>query len=80
MESYDENGFDENGIHKDTGRKYDLDGLTKGRFNIFGIHKDTRTTYGPDSYNQNGLDENRKDRDGKYHPPADTRYDDYRQK
>ena len=45
-DSYDFNGFDEDGIHKDTGKHYDSNG-----FNSYGIH--TRTN---DKYDHNGFD------------------------
>ena len=32
---YDENGFDENGIHRDTGTKWDPEG-----WNAIGLHRD----------------------------------------
>ena len=45
-DSHDFNGFDEAGIHKDTGKHYDPNG-----FNSYGIH--TRTN---DKYDHNGFD------------------------
>ena len=45
-DSHDFNGFDEDGIHKDTGKHYDPNG-----FNSYGIH--TRTN---DKYDHNGFD------------------------
>ena len=64
---YDFNGFDEDGIHKDTGKYYDLNGFNSyginvktndkynpERFDIKGFHKDTKTLYDPNYFNING--------------------------
>ena len=52
--SYDELGFDKYGIHKDTGRKWGLDGYDVNGFNKRGIHKVTRTKFNPQGYDQDG--------------------------
>ena len=64
---YDFNGFDEDGIHNDTGKYYDLNGFnsyginarTNDKYNpegfdIKGFHKDTKTLYDPNDFNING--------------------------
>jgi len=53
---FDEHGFDDNGIHKETSTKYDVNGFDKN-----GIHKETATKYNPD-----GLDIRGYDSDGNY--------------
>ena len=64
---YDFNGFDEDGIYKDTGKHYDLNSFnsyginvkTNDKYNhegfdIKGFHKDTKTLYDPNDFNING--------------------------
>ena len=51
---YDELGFDKDGIHKDTGRKWGLDGYDVNGFNRRGIHKITGTKFNPQGYDQDG--------------------------
>ena len=51
---YDEFGFDKDGIHKDTGRKWGLDGYDVNGFNRRGIHKITGTKFNPQGYDQDG--------------------------
>ena len=59
--------FDEDGIHKDTGKHYDLndfdsyginvktnDKYNPEGFDIKGFHKDTKNLYDPNSFNING--------------------------
>ena len=58
-DSHDFNGFDKDGIHKDTGKHYD-----PNSFNSYGIH--TRTN---DKYDHNGFDRNG------YHKDTNTKYD-----
>ena len=61
---YDFNGFDEDGIHKDTGKNYDLNGFNSygnhvrtndkynhEGFNIKGFLKDTKNLYDPNGFN-----------------------------
>jgi hypothetical protein len=43
----DEFGFNRYGIHRDTGRRYDING-----FNRDGIHRDTREVYNSDNFNR----------------------------
>ena len=74
MKAYDKFGFDENGINKYTGTKYDVKGFNKNGythdgFDRKGINKDTGTKYDKDGYNILGYDKdgyNRKgyDKDG----------------
>ena len=51
---YDEFGFDKDGIHKDTCRKWGLDGYDVNGFNRRGIHKITGTKFNPQGYDQDG--------------------------
>ena len=37
---YDRRGFDENGIHKETGTKYDLEGYTRSGYNRQGYNRE----------------------------------------
>jgi len=46
---YDEYGFDDEGINKDTGDFYDEDG-----FDANGIHRDTDTPFNLDGYDRDG--------------------------
>ena len=50
------NTFDENGIHKGTGTKYDPDGYDKDGYDQFGYNKD--------GYDRNGIDKDGIDKDG----------------
>jgi len=56
---FDEYGFDQFGLHKDTGTESCL-----GGFNKAGIHEETTTKYGPDSYDRDGWDKDGYGRDG----------------
>ena len=60
MESYDD-GFDDNGIHKDTGTHFDPQGYTFDGFDKNHIHRDTHTKYDPQGYDWYG-----RDKDGHY--------------
>lgn len=56
------NGFDENGIHKETKTMYspngyNKEGYDKNGFDSIGFHKETKTTYSPNGYNVLGYDE-----------------------
>ncbi len=53
---YDELGFDKDGVHKDTGRKWNTDGYDVNGFNRRGIHKITGTKFNPQGFDQNGCD------------------------
>lgn len=53
---YDEVGFDKDGVHKDTGRKWNNDGYDVNGFNRRGIHKTTGTKFNPQGFDQNGCD------------------------
>ena len=53
---YDEYGFDKDGVNKDTGRKWGLDGYDVNGFNKRGIHKITGTKFDPEGYDQEGRD------------------------
>lgn len=57
---YDELGFNKDGVHKDTGRKWDSDGYDVNGFNKRGIHKMTGTKFNPQGFDQNGCDINGK--------------------
>jgi hypothetical protein len=57
--NYDLNGFDSDGIHKDTGTNYDLNGFDKN-----GVHKDTGTNTDNSGNDVNGNDENGFNEDG----------------
>ena len=72
---YDFNGFDEDGIHKDTGKHYDPNGFNSygihtrtndkydnNGFDIKGFHKDTKNLYDPNGFDKYGRDfyDNRK--------------------
>ena len=57
---------------------YDEYGYNKDGWNRENVHKDTRTKYGKDERDRDGLDKYRKDKDGKYHPTdTEIRYDDF---
>ena len=45
--NFDKEGFDEGGLHKDTGTKYNFEG--------FDIHKDTKNKYDPNGFDKEGL-------------------------
>ena len=66
-DSHDFNGFDEDGIHKDTGKHYDPNGFNSygihtrtndkydhNGFDIKGFHKDTKNLYDTNGFNING--------------------------
>ena len=66
-DSYDFNGFDKDGIHKDTGKHYDPNGFNgygihtrtndkydHNGFDIKGFHKDTKNLYDTNGFNING--------------------------
>ncbi len=57
------NEFNEDGINKDTGTKYDRDGFNKSGFNIQGIHKDTGTKYDTEGFDRSGYDKDYNTRD-----------------
>lgn len=57
---YDENGFDSNGIHIETGKKYDTEGYNKEGydkegFNRKGYHRSTRLHYNTKGYDRKGF-------------------------
>lgn len=53
---YDQNGFDQNGRHRDTGTEYDPDGWNQYGFDEFGYHCSTGTRYDEDGFDANGFD------------------------
>ncbi len=53
---YDELRFDKDGVHKDTGRKWNKAGYDVNGFNRRGIHKITGTKFNPQGFDQNGCD------------------------
>ena len=67
-----DNGFDKDGVHKDTGTKYDPNG-----FDSYGIHINTNDKYNPRGFDIKGIYKNTKyiydpngfDRDGNHHIP-----------
>lgn len=82
---YDRRGFDENGIHKDTGTEYDPEGYDKYGFDDIGVDRegfdrdgygtDERDRYGYDreGYDQHGYDIRGFDHDG-IHRDTGTEY------
>ena len=82
---YDFNGFDEDGIDKDTDNYYDPNGFNSydihtrtndkydpNGFNIKGFHKDTKTLYDPNAFDRNG---NHIITNDKHDPNGFDRYD-----
>jgi hypothetical protein len=57
--AYNLRGFDQNGIHRETGTTYDPRGWDQR-----GHHQDTRTEFGPDGFNVAGTDAEGYGRDG----------------
>ena len=60
IEQYDSNGFDTNGIHRDTGKKYDTEGYNKERYDRRGFdrkgkHKDTHTYTNKSEFDARGF-------------------------
>ena len=53
---YDELRFDKDGVHKDTGRKWNKAGYDVNGFNRRSIHKITGTKFNPQGFDQNGCD------------------------
>ena len=58
--NFDEEGFDEGGLHKDTGTKYNFEGFDKEGFDEEdfdkeGLHKDTKNKYDPNGFDKEGL-------------------------
>ena len=80
---YDFNGFDKDGVQKDTGKYYDLNGFnsyginvdTNGKYNSKGFdrkgfHKDTKTLYDPNDFDINA---NHIKTNDKYNPEGFSR-------
>ena len=63
--NFDKEGFDEGGLHKDTGTKYNFEGLDEEGFDKEGLHKDTKNKYDPNGFDKEGL---HKDTKNKYDP------------
>ena len=58
--NFDKEGFDEGGLHKDTGTKYNFEGFDKEDFDEEGfdkegLHKDTENKYDPNGFDKGGL-------------------------
>jgi len=49
----------------------------KNGFSKKNIHVATGTKYDKSNFDINGLDEHRRDKNGKYHPHESTRHDDF---
>lgn len=54
-EEYDEYGFNKEGINKETGTSYDLEGYDRQGFNKNGTHRDTGTKYDKEGYDREGF-------------------------
>ena len=57
--NFDKEGFDEGGLHKDTGTKYNFEGFDKEGFDKEGfdkesLHKDTKNKYDPNDFDKYG--------------------------
>ena len=52
--NFDKEGFDEGGLHKDTGAKYNSEGFDKEGFDKEGLHKDTKNKYNPNGFDKYG--------------------------
>ena len=68
-ESFNEAGFNNSGIHKDTGTQYDNKGrdelgYDENGFNESGIHKDTGNKYNPAGFDMDGFDNQEFDQSG----------------
>ena len=63
--NFDKEGFDQGGLHKDTGTKYNFEGFDKEGFDKEGLHKDTKNKYNPNGFDKEGL---HKDTKNKYDP------------
>ena len=52
--NFDEEGFDEGGLNKDTGRKYNFQGFDKEGFDKEGLHQDTKNKYDLNGFDKYG--------------------------
>ncbi len=70
FDEYDERGFNQAGIHSETGSRYDLSGYDVfgydvHGFNARGVHRATGTPFGPDGFDRQGVDRDGYDRSGR---------------